>query len=110
MAELAPRVEQEEVLGEAKILQTFATKEKHLSEKVVIAGCRVDTGSVKVAEKFRLLRADKLVWSGTCRSMKRLKLEVNQVGKVRLISPFNLTKPGQNLCGHLICNCPYVRY
>lgn len=82
MAGLAPQIKQEVVVGEAQILQLFPTKEKHMSEKVVIAGCRVDSGSVKQGEQFRVLRGEEVVWTGTCRSMKRHKLEVRQVGKV----------------------------
>ncbi len=84
MAGMAPHIKEEVVLGEANILQLFPTKEKHLSEKVVIAGCRVDSGNVKMGEQFRVVRDGEAVWTGTCRSMKRLKLEVRQVGKVRL--------------------------
>ena len=93
MAGMAPQIKEEVVLGEANILQLFPTKEKHLSEKVVIAGCRVESGSVKMGEQFRVMRGDESVWTGTCRSMKRLKLEVRQVGKV-LEYPLLLASPG----------------
>ena len=87
---MAPQVTQEEIVGEAQILQLFPTKEKHAGEKVIVAGCRVESGSIKMAEQFRVIRDEEVVWSGSCKSMKRLKLEVRQVGKVQLQDPFLL--------------------
>lgn len=81
MAAMAPQVEEEVVVGEAAILQSFPTRERHGSEAVAIAGCRVHTGSVVVGNQFRVLRSGDQVWQGGCRSIKRLKQEVNQVGK-----------------------------
>ena len=79
---MAPQVEEEVVVGEAAILQSFPTRERHGSEAVAIAGCRVHTGSVVAGNQFRVLRSGDQVWQGGCRSIKRLKQEVNQVGKV----------------------------
>lgn len=113
MASMAPQIKEEVVLGEANILQLFPTKEKHLSEKVVIAGCRVESGSVKMGEQFRVVRGDEVVWTGTCRSMKRLKLEVRQVGKVMpktfLLESFRTYADGQgyNRYFQLPCKATY---
>lgn len=87
MAGLAPQIREETTQGEARILQLFPTKERQGSERVVVAGCRVDSGSIKHGEQFRVLRGEEVVWTGICRSMKRHKLEVRQVGKVRTPLP-----------------------
>ncbi len=57
MAALAPQVEEEVVVGEAAILQTFPTRERRGSEGGLIAGCRVHTGSVQTGHQFRVLRS-----------------------------------------------------
>ena len=82
MAALAPHVEQEVVRGEADILQTFPVKDKRGQDSTLIAGCRVNSGSIATQELFRVLRSGDVVWEGRCGSLKRHKLDVQQVGKV----------------------------
>lgn len=79
MAGLAPHVEEEVVMGEANVQQTFPLRGANAG---VVAGCRVTTGSVAAAERFRLLRGGTTVWEGSCSSLKRQKQDVHRVGKV----------------------------
>ena len=82
LAALAPHVEQEVVRGEADILQTFPVKDKRGQDSTLIAGCRVNSGSIAAQEQFRVLRSGDVMWEGRCSSLKRHKLDVQQVGKV----------------------------
>ncbi|KAK9813903.1 hypothetical protein WJX73_004185 [Symbiochloris irregularis] len=73
MAGMLPQIEQEEVLGQANVLQVFSVKGG------AIAGCRVTQGSVSRADKYRVLRNGKDVYSGSCTSLKREKTDADAV-------------------------------
>lgn len=94
MAEAAPHIEEEKVVGEAEILQTFPLKERRGHEVGLIAGCRVEIGSLVQASTFRVLRSGKQLWQGQCSSIRRHKLEVHQIGKVSSVSVLVLQSSG----------------
>ncbi|RMZ56607.1 hypothetical protein APUTEX25_004753 [Auxenochlorella protothecoides] len=77
----APRVEREVVAGEAAVLQVFDVKATRGREAAVVAGCRVQEGSLRASHTFRVLRAGELVHEGPCASLRRVKLVVEAVGK-----------------------------
>ena len=103
---LAPEHEAEEVTGEADVLQLFAApvpKKAAPSTTAAdaataaqggaaaaaprnapsIVGCRVKAGSIHSSEKFRVLRGGQPLHPGLipCRSIRRLRLEVQSVGR-----------------------------
>lgn len=78
MAERAPMVEEEKIVGQANVLQVFDVKSK---EAAAVAGCRVSEGSVQSGLQWRVMRGGKSVHQGACNSIKRHKLQVHQVGK-----------------------------
>lgn len=61
MAGAAPRVERENVVGEAQVLQVFQVADKRAGASHNVAGCRVSEGSLRAAARFRLLRAGTVV-------------------------------------------------
>ena len=77
MADKATLVEEEKVVGEADVLQVFEVKSKKLN----VAGCRVREGSIQSGLQWRVLRGATLLHDGACHSIKRHKLQVQQVGK-----------------------------
>lgn len=81
MAELAPQVEETFTSGEASIVQTFPLKEQRGQEASAVAGCRIHTGSLSRQSTFRVLRSGDEIWTGNCASIRRHKLQVEQVGK-----------------------------
>jgi translation initiation factor IF-2 len=104
---LAPEHEAEEVTGEAEVLQLFAApvpKKAAPSTTAAdaaaaqgaggaappaprnapsIVGCRVKAGSIHSSERFRVLRGGQPLHPGLipCRSIRRLRLEVQSVGR-----------------------------
>ncbi len=78
MAARAPMVEEEKVVGQADVLQVFDVKSK---QATAVAGCRVSEGSIQSGQQWRVMRGGKAVHQGTCHSIKRHKLQVQQVGK-----------------------------
>ena len=103
---LAPEHEAEEVTGEAEVLQLFAApapKKAAPSTTAAdaaaqgaggadaagprnapsIVGCRVKMGSIHSSERFRVLRGGQPLHPGLipCRSIRRLRLEVQSVGR-----------------------------
>ncbi len=78
MAERAPMVEEEKIVGQANVLQVFDVKSK---QAAAVAGCRVSEGSVQSGLQWRVMRGGKSIHQGACNSIKRHKLQVHQVGK-----------------------------
>jgi translation initiation factor IF-2 len=70
---LAPSL-REEYLGQAEIRQVF-----NITKVGKIAGCMVQTGTVKRGAKVRLLRDDVVIHEGTLKTLKRFKDEVKEV-------------------------------
>lgn len=77
LAAKAPMVEEEKVVGQADVLQVFDTKK----QAAAVAGCRVREGSIQAGLQWRVMRGEAAVHQGSCESIKRHKLQVQQVGK-----------------------------
>lgn len=77
LAAKAPMVEEEKVVGQADVLQVFDTKK----QGAAVAGCRVREGSIQAGLQWRVMRGEAALHQGTCQSIKRHKLQVQQVGK-----------------------------
>lgn len=77
LAAKAPMVEEEKVVGQADVLQVFDTKK----QAAAVAGCRVSEGSIQAGLQWRVMRGERAVHLGSCESIKRHKLQVQQVGK-----------------------------
>lgn len=70
-------LETEKVVGQADVLQVFDTKK----QAAAVAGCRVSEGSIQSALQWRVMRGETALHQGPCESIKRHKLQVQQVGK-----------------------------
>ena len=77
LAAKAPMVEEEKMVGQADVLQVFDTKK----QAAAVAGCRVSEGSIQSGLQWRVMRGQTAVHQGDCESIKRHKLQVQQVGK-----------------------------
>jgi translation initiation factor IF-2 len=69
---LAP-IEKETVMGRAEVMQTFSVPKIGL-----IAGCHVRSGKIERSNLVRLIRDDKVVYSGKISSMKRFKDDIKE--------------------------------
>lgn len=75
-----PLVDEEEIVGEANILQLFDINEGR--KKVTVLGCRCTKGMLKKASKFKLVRNGEVVADELeLDSMRHLKNEVDTVKK-----------------------------
>ena len=70
----------EEIAGEAEVLQVFDLSDKRGNKANIVAGCMVSRGSIQKAEKFRLIRDGEPVHEGLleCASIRRHLLEVER--------------------------------
>ncbi|XP_018009016.1 translation initiation factor IF-2, mitochondrial-like [Hyalella azteca] len=73
-----PTLPQEEVLGEAEVLEQFMASDGG-RKKTPVAGCRCVKGSLKKDEKFRLFRDGQLIHEGPLSSMRHVKSEVKTI-------------------------------
>ena len=80
LAAKLPLVREEAVVGAATVQALFERKAKKGAPAAVVAGCKVVDGRVRRNERMRLLRGGAVVWEGACGSLRRLKLDVEQVG------------------------------
>ncbi|XP_047537062.1 translation initiation factor IF-2, mitochondrial [Vanessa atalanta] len=95
-----PRRQQEELLGEANVLQQF-----HVSEgkkKVPVAGCRCVKGSLARNALYRVVRGQDVVYEGKLASMKHLKEEVTTIKRdmecgLRFEDPNFIMQPGDTV-------------
>jgi len=80
---LAPMEEHEQIEGEANVLQIFDMTGTKGNNATIVAGCVVGQGTLKVGEKFRLIRDGVCLHEDLldCASMRRHRLEVDSVGK-----------------------------
>ncbi|CEF98965.1 Translation elongation/initiation factor/Ribosomal, beta-barrel [Ostreococcus tauri] len=80
---LAPMEEHEQVEGEASVMQIFDMSGTKGNNATIVAGCVVGQGTMKVGEKFKLIRDGVCVHEELldCASMRRHRLEVDSVGK-----------------------------
>ncbi|XP_045502831.1 translation initiation factor IF-2, mitochondrial [Colias croceus] len=72
-----PTTQQEELIGEAKVLQQFLVSEGR--KKVPVAGCRCTKGSLSRNALYKVIRDDQIVFQGKLASMKHLKEEVTTI-------------------------------
>ena len=70
---LAPTV-REEYIGQARIKQVF-----NITKVGKVAGCEIETGSVKRGSKVRLLRDNVVIHEGMLKTLKRFQEEVKDV-------------------------------
>jgi len=106
-----PTVEDEEVIGEANVLQPFVVTEG--KKKVPVAGCRCVKGILKKNAMFRLIRGEDTVYQGQVASMKHLKNEVDSIKKdvecgIRLEDANIDVKPGDTLICYQLKEIPQV--
>jgi translation initiation factor IF-2 len=72
-----PMLDEEEVVGEANVLQIFDVTENR--KKVQVLGCRCTKGMLKKNFKYRILRFGDVIYEGTLDSMRHLKAEVDTI-------------------------------
>ncbi|XP_047994179.1 translation initiation factor IF-2, mitochondrial [Leguminivora glycinivorella] len=95
-----PKRQEEEIIGEANVLQQFMVTEG--KRKVPVAGCRCVKGSLQRNALYRLIRNGEVVYEGKLASMKHLKDEVNTIKRdmecgLRLDSTDVTVNPGDTL-------------
>ncbi|XP_061721485.1 translation initiation factor IF-2, mitochondrial [Cydia pomonella] len=95
-----PKRQEEEIIGEANVLQQFMVTEG--KRKVPVAGCRCVKGSLQRNALYRLIRGGEVVYEGKLASMKHLKDEVNTIKRdmecgLRLDSVDVSVNPGDTL-------------
>lgn len=74
-----PPIPEEEVVGEANVLQLFKVTDH--KKEVTILGCRCTKGVLKKNLKFRVVRQGEVVHEGELSSMRHLKNEVDSIKK-----------------------------
>ncbi|KAJ0173839.1 hypothetical protein K1T71_010988 [Dendrolimus kikuchii] len=72
-----PKRQEEELLGEANVLQQFMVTEG--KKKVPVAGCRCTKGNLARSALYRVVRGQEVVYEGKLASMKHLKEEVKTI-------------------------------
>ncbi|CAK1583259.1 unnamed protein product [Parnassius mnemosyne] len=101
-----PKRQEEELIGEANVLQQFQVTEGR--KKVPVAGCRCVRGSLSRAALYRVLRGADVVFQGKLASMKHLKEEVNTIKRdmecgLRFDDPAFEVQPGDTvICYKLV--------
>ncbi|XP_044264205.1 translation initiation factor IF-2, mitochondrial [Tribolium madens] len=72
-----PQKEQDEVLGEATVLQHFEINDGR--KKVQVAGCRCVKGVLRKSALYRVVRNGQIIHEGQLSSMRHLKNEVDLI-------------------------------
>ncbi|KAK7487137.1 hypothetical protein BaRGS_00021632, partial [Batillaria attramentaria] len=72
-----PLLLEEDVIGEAQVLQVFHVKEGR--SKVCVAGCRCTKGVLNKKKKFKMLRRGEIIFQGALSSLKHFKTEVETI-------------------------------
>ncbi|XP_025105138.1 translation initiation factor IF-2, mitochondrial-like isoform X2 [Pomacea canaliculata] len=72
-----PILEEEDVIGEAKVLQVFHVTEGR--NKISVAGCRCTKGILNKKKNFKVLRMDEVIYQGEIKSLKHFKVEVESI-------------------------------
>ncbi|KAG5346639.1 IF2M factor, partial [Acromyrmex charruanus] len=72
-----PPVDTEEMIGEANVLQEFEITDK--KKKVKVAGCRCTKGNLKKNAMYRLMREQKVLFTGKLVSMRHMKNETETI-------------------------------
>lgn len=76
-----PKTPEEVVIGNAEVLALFKVPGKKSSAKTMVAGCRVNDGTLKLGTVAKVYRSGDVVFEGPIRSLKRHKLDVETVGR-----------------------------
>ncbi|KOC59717.1 Translation initiation factor IF-2, mitochondrial [Habropoda laboriosa] len=74
---ILPKIDVEEVLGKAKVLQNIEIKDKR--KKVNVAGCHCFKGVLLKSEMFHVLRNNEIIYTGKLESMRHLKEEQTSI-------------------------------
>ncbi|XP_014674970.1 PREDICTED: translation initiation factor IF-2, mitochondrial-like isoform X2 [Priapulus caudatus] len=72
-----PLTDEEEILGEAHVLQEFLIKDGR--KQVPVAGCRCTKGNLLKKHLFRVMRDEEVLHEGTIASLKHFKNEVDSI-------------------------------
>lgn len=72
-----PLLLEEDVVGEAQVLQVFHVKEGR--GKVCVAGCRCTKGMLNKKKMFKVLRRGDIIYQGALSSLKHFKAEVDTI-------------------------------
>lgn len=72
-----PLKEEEDILGEATVLQVFEINQGR--KTVPVAGCQCLTGLLKRSAEYRVVRKGEIIHTGTLSSMRHLKNEVDVI-------------------------------
>nr|XP_023020431.1 translation initiation factor IF-2, mitochondrial isoform X1 [Leptinotarsa decemlineata] len=70
-----PQKQEEEILGEATVLQKFEINSGR--KKAFVAGCRCTKGLLKRTAHYRIMRKGEVIYTGTLSSMRHVKNEVD---------------------------------
>lgn len=79
MSKLLPPLDEEEVLGEANVLQEFLINEG--KQKIPVAGSRCIKGKLKKSALFKVIRSGETIFDGKLTSLKHFKDEVDSIKK-----------------------------
>ncbi|KAL0869414.1 hypothetical protein ABMA27_007652 [Loxostege sticticalis] len=110
--ELSARIpvsQEEEIVGEANVLQQFMVSEG--KKKVPVAGCRCMKGSLARNALYRVIRGQDVVFEGKLASMKHLKDEVNTIKRdmecgLRFADPTFEVQPGDTIVCYKMVDAP----
>jgi len=72
--EIRPLVESEELIGSAKILKTFSA-----TNKVKVAGGRVEVGQIKLGSEVKIVRRDEEIGTGKVKELQMQKSKATEV-------------------------------
>ncbi len=80
--ERAPRPNDIEVLGQLKVLKVFSMQPRKRGESTwVVAGCSVLSGKLARSNRIRVMRDNKVLFSGGLDSLKNFKADAQEVTK-----------------------------
>ncbi|XP_076464349.1 translation initiation factor IF-2, mitochondrial-like [Babylonia areolata] len=77
MSTRLPTLVEEDVIGEARVLQVFYVTESR--KKVCVAGCRCTKGMLDKKRNFKVMRQGEVLYEGELSSLKHFKSEVDSV-------------------------------
>ena len=72
--ERRPRIEEEEIRGEAKILKAFSRV-----KNIQVVGAKVKQGILKVGNRVKILRREEEIGSGTIKELQTQKMKATEV-------------------------------
>lgn len=95
-----PQLPEDEIVGEANVLQMFQITEN--KKEVTVMGCKCSKGVLKKKLKYRLMRHGEVLHEGELSSMRHLKNEVDSIKKdvecgLKLVDQSVTAEPGDTL-------------